>query len=387
MIYLDNAATTRAHENVVRDMLPYLYGEYGNPSTLYGLGRKAESAIQKARQQVATFLHTTPDHIVFTSGGSEGNNMVIKGLVEHLQKTGRKTVVFSPTEHPSVLRNVDYLIKCGFYVRYLPVSTQGIVELDEVDNYISDDVGFMSVMYVNNETGAINPIKEIAEKCHNCGILLHSDCVQAAAAFDVNVADLNVDFATMSAHKIHGPKGVGAVYIRDPELNLLDPLVIGGEEQEGGLRGGTENVAGIVGFGTACTVMEKPLDIRAPFLYELSEALNKLESQHHIYINSSDNAVGNILNIEIEGVDAETLILMMDQMGVCISAGSACHSKNVESSHVLKAMGLSDVEARSSVRISSSSYQTEKDIIEAAHIMAECIDRLDHIEDYTGTPT
>lgn len=382
MIYLDNAATTRPHEYVVRDMLPYLYGEYGNPSAVYKHGRKAADAVEGARAKVAKFLRTTPEHIVFTSGGSEGNNMVLRGLTGYLKSTGRQTIVTAPTEHPSVLRTLTSLIKDGFDIRFLPITTQGIVDMSEFDNYIQGDVGLVSVMYVNNETGAVNPVKEIAARCHERGILLHSDCVQAVAAFDVDVTDLELDFATLSAHKIHGPKGVGAVYIRHPKLHLIDPLIIGGEEQEGGLRGGTENVPGIVGFGTACDLMEEPLNFRTLFLYELSEALKKQGSKHRVYVNSSDNAVGNILNIEIEGIDAETLILAMDQYDVCLSAGSACHSKSVEPSHVLKAMGLSDEEARSSLRISASSDQTEQDIIDAAHIMAICIDKLDRIEAY-----
>lgn len=380
MIYLDNAATTRPHEYVVRDMLPYLYGEYGNPSAVYGFGRNASGAIDTAREKVARFLHTEPEHIVFTSGGSEGNAMVIRGLADYLEEIGRKTVVTQPTEHTSVLRNVDYLIKRGFDVRFLPITTQGFVDLSEIDHYIQPDVGLVSVMYVNNETGAINPIKEIVQKCHEAGILVHSDCVQAVAAFDVNVESLEIDFATMSGHKIHGPKGVGAVYIRDLAMkDDISPIILGGEDQEYGLRGGTENVPGIVGLGTACEVMKMPLNFRTLFLYELSEALKRQNCDHRIYVNSSDSAVGNILNIEIQGIDAETLVMCMDVKGVCISAGSACHSKNVEPSHVLKSMGLLDSEARSSVRISASSDQTEQDIIEAAHIMAECIGQLDKL--------
>lgn len=386
MIYLDNAATTRPHEYVVRDMLPYLYGEYGNPSAVYEFGRRANDAVERARQQVANFLHTTPEHIVFTSGGSEGNNMVIRGMADYLREIGKTTIVTTPIEHPSVLRVMDYLTKLGFYIRFLPVNTQGIVDLSETEHYIQDDVGLVSVMYVNNETGAINPVAEIAKMCGDKEVLFHSDCVQAAAAFDIDVTELGFDFATLSGHKLHGPKGTGAVYVRDIEhKNRITPLVIGGEEQEFGLRGGTENVPGIVGLGTACELLEMPLNFRSMFLYELSEALRKIGADHHIYVNSSDNAVGNILNIEVDGVDAETLVLLMGLNGVCISAGSACHSKNVEPSHVLKAMGLSDREARSSVRISASSDQTEKDIIEAAHIMADCIARLDRIENTHAT--
>lgn len=380
MIYLDNAATTKPHEAVVQAMLPYLRDKYGNPSSVYQHGRSASEAVEEARRSVASFLHTAPEHIIFTSGGSEGNNMVLRGMMDYMRSQERTVVAMTPTEHPSIIRTADYLIKCGFDIRFLPVDTQGVVVLEELNDYIQDDVGLVSVMLVNNETGSINPIKEIAKRCHELGILVHSDCVQAVAAIDVNVNQLDVDFATMSSHKIHGPKGVGAVYVRDMKhKDRITPLVIGGEEQEYGLRGGTENVPGIVGFGKACELMSKPLSIRTTFLYELGEELTRLGSKHRIYVNSPVSGVGHILNIEVEGIDAETLVLMMDVKGVCISAGSACHSKNVEPSHVLKAMGLSDAEARSSVRISSSSYQTEQEIIDAAHIMAECICQLDKL--------
>lgn len=379
MIYLDNAATTQMHEHVVREMLPYLYGDYGNPSALYKAGRTAQEAVRKARKQVADFLHTTPEHIVFTSGGSEGNNMILRGLADHLKDNGKTTIITTPVEHSSVLRVMDYLIKLGFDIRYLPVSTGGSVEIDHLEDYIDDTVGLFSVMYVNNETGAVNPIKEIARVCDAHGILFHSDCVQAAAAFDIDVVDLGVDFITMSAHKVHGPKGIGAVYIRDlRDTPYITPLVIGGKEQEGGLRGGTENVPGIVGFGKACELMKPPENFRPLFLYELSAALAKLHPEKFagVYVNGTGNIANTILNIEVQGVDAETLVLLMDVNGVAVSAGSACHSHSMEPSHVLKAMGLSDSEARSSVRISASSFQTEKDIVDAAHIMAQCICKL-----------
>ena len=379
MIYLDNAATTQMHEYVVREMLPYLYGDYGNPGAIYKMGRTAQEAVRKARKQVADFLHTTPEHIVFTSGGSEGNNMVLRGLADHLKENGKTTIVTTPIEHSSVLRVMDYLIKLGFDIRYLPVSTGGSVDISHIEDYIDDTVGLFSVMYVNNETGAVNQIKEIAQVCDAHGILFHSDCVQAAAAFDIDVEDIGVAFITMSAHKIHGPKGVGAIYIRDlRDTPYITPLVIGGKEQEGGLRGGTENVPGIVGFGKACELMKPPEKFRSLFLYELSAALADLNPAKFagIYVNGTGNIANTILNIEVQGVDAETLILLMDVNGVAVSAGSACHSHSIEPSHVLKAMGLSDSEARSSVRISASSFQTEKDIVDAAHIMAQCICKL-----------
>ena len=379
MIYLDNAATTATHPGVVREMCPYLNEEYGNPSSLHSVGRAACVAIEEARGHVADFLHTSPEHIIFTSGGSEGNNFVLRGLMDYLLQKQKTVVVTSPIEHPSVLRVMDYLAAHGFQIRYLPIdTTTGSVDAKELKNYISEEVGLVSVMYVNNETGAINPVKDIAELCRQVGALFHTDCVQAVAAFDVNIEEIGADFATMSAHKIHGPKGVGAVYIRDVDsFGRIIPLVIGGEDQERGLRGGTENVAGIVGFGKACCVFEPPKAFSKVFLHELGRCMQSYDPAlfYSIYINGS-GGVGNILNIEVAGVNAETLVLMMDAHGVCISAGSACHSNNSEPSHVLKAMGLSDDEARSSVRISTSSYQTEVEILNAAKIMADCIVQL-----------
>ena len=251
MIYLDSAATTKIAPEVLAAMMPYLTDEYGNAGTLYGLGRSAAEAVQKAREQVATLFGCTPDHVVFTSGGSESNNTVFKGLRHKLTEQGKKHLIVSAIEHDSVLRAAESLTKDGFYITYIKPSSDGRISPKAVEAAIQEDTGLVSVMFTNNETGVTNDINEIGRTCRQNEVLLHTDCVQAAGQYPLSVYKNDVDFASISSHKIHGPKGVGALYIREPSII---PLVCGGSEQEFGLRGGTENVAGIVGLGAAAEI-------------------------------------------------------------------------------------------------------------------------------------
>ena len=384
MIYLDNAATTRAAPEVLEAMLPYLTERFGNPGSLYTLGRQAAAAVDTARAQTARLFSCSPGHVIFTSGGSEGNNLVIKGLLDHLLSRGKTHMILSATEHDSLIHAAQSLTKHGFYITFVKPGQDGSITADIVEKEIRQETGFVSVMYANNETGAVNDIKAIGELCKAHSVLFHSDCVQAAGQFNIDVEAFCLDFATVSSHKIHGPKGIGAVYCRD--MSLLEPLLCGGSEQEFGLRGGTENVPGIVGFGKACELAvdhreenmiavtsNKQFFIRS--LFEFLPYESPLEAGIHYngysYVNQ-----GKVVSLRIDNVSGDTLILMMDAFGVCISAGSACRSHESEPSRVLLANGLTPDGARSTVRISFSKYDTQKELREAARIMANCIETL-----------
>lgn len=383
MIYLDNASTTKIDPLVLEAMLPYLKEEYGNAGTLYALGRRANEAIEKARAQVAEFIGAEPEQIIFTSGGTEANNTVFLSLLDFLRASEKTHVVTAINEHDSVLKSVRNLcIKHGFHAAYLPVNKAGCVEVGNVKSALQKDTGLVSIMYMNNETGSENPIVEIGELCSERGVLFHTDCVQAAGCSKLDVGKFNCDFLSISSHKIHGPKGVGALYVR--HRGMCNPMIRGGSSQEFGLRGGTENVAGIVGFGAACALMNKHLHevdvhtsaLKQIFFNRLSYELDQLgvDVPGTLYVNG-DTVIkhGKTINLRFNGVDAETLLLVLDARGVCVSAGSACRSHESEPSHVLLAMGIEPEDARNSVRFSFSKMNTEDEIREAAAIVAECV--------------
>lgn len=377
MIYLDSAATTPIAKDVLDAMMPWLRDNYCNAGSVYRKGREAKKAIENARAQVAKMFNANPENIIFTSGGSESNSFAFQAAAERLEGTNRKHILVSSIEHDSVLRAAEALTKRGFHVDYLPVSECGSVLYDTVKNAITPETGLISIMLMNNETGVINHLDFIAKLCQERGILLHSDCVQAAGVWQINVEDIPLDFASISAHKFHGPKGVGCVYIKDPEE--CASMIHGGHNQEFGIRGGTENVAGIVGMGVAAEAITSNLDYiqetiwkrRYLFWSTISERLGDT-----VHINGQWPALSKVLNIRIDGVDADTLVLAMDEAGVCISAGSACRSEELEPSHVLIAMGLTPDEARNSVRISFSGTDREEDVRNGAYILVDIVNML-----------
>lgn len=379
MIYLDNAATTKIAPEVLSAMMPYLTNEYGNAGTLYGLGRSAAKAIQKAREQVAVLFGCTADHVVFTSGGSESNNTVFKGLRLTLTECRRKHLIVSAIEHDSVLRAAQELTKDGFYITYIKPSSDGRISPKAVEAAIQKDTGLVSVMFVNNETGVVNDISEIGRICRQNEILFHTDCVQAAGQYPLSVHKHDVDFASVSSHKIHGPKGVGALYIREQDLM---PLINGGSEQEFGVRGGTENVPGIVGFGAAAKIAATCMRddtmlvsmAKQGFYIELVKELDRLGIDNILHVNGRPVVDhGKTISLRFDGVDSQTLLLALDSIGICVSTGSACRSHEAEPSHVLKAIGLTDEEARSSIRVSFSKYNTVKEAEDAAKGVAACV--------------
>lgn len=394
MIYLDNSATTPIHPEVLKAMMPYLKGGYGNAGAVYRIGRESAKAIRKAREQVAQLFNASADQIVFTSGGSEGNNMVFSyGMRCMLEERGRKHVVISQIEHDSVYEAATHMfkpsgkadIKDDFYTQFIHIKSDGTVDVKHLEALLDEDesIGLVSVMYVNNETGAVNPINHIGEICRERGIIFHTDCVQAAGCHTIDTNTIGCDFATISGHKIHAPKGIGAIYIKDK--TLARSLIYGGANQEFGLRGGTENVAGIVGLGKACDLICSDFGtqrvtvslLKRLFYGNMISYLKEAHLEDKIHVNgASVGDVGKTLNLRVENIDSETLLLMLDAKGVCISAGSACHSHKSEPSRVLTAMGLSDDEARDSVRISFSSTNTPTEVEEAAAIFSSCIEAL-----------
>lgn len=383
MIYLDNAATTQIDPEVLEAMMPYLTNEYGNPGSLYSHGRKAREAVENARKQVAAFLNAEPEQIIFTSGGTEANNMVFTITQHLLEKSGRKRVAFTAIEHDSVIKAARRMkIKHGFDVVKIPVNSAGCAShMALSDYYINDSMGLISMMFSNNEIGVLNLVHMISEKCHEHGILFHTDCVQAAGYNVLDVKRIGCDFMTISAHKIHGPKGVGALYVKNPRD--IEPLILGGANQEFGLRGGTENVAGIIGFGKACEVsmsnhaeiVEKIISLRYEFISAFMNRMNMYGLKNLVALNG-DSYSGKTINLRVDGIEAETLLLMLDGIGVCISSGSACNSLESMPSHVLKAIGLSDTQAASSFRVSFSKMNTEEEVVSAANSIADCISLL-----------
>ena len=381
MIYLDSAATSQIDKRVLDAMMPYLENQYGNPGSIHILGRASKAAIDKAREQVANLIGCAPEQVVFTSGGSESNSTVFSGVKDYLLSSGKKHILVSAVEHDSVIKAAQGLIKDGFYVEFVPVSCDGVVSVADIERRLRPDTGLVSVMYVNNETGSVNPVEEIGALCLKRGILFHTDCVQAAPCCEIDVGKIGCDFLSISSHKIHGPKGVGALFIK--EQGVLSPLAYGGAEQEHGMRGGTENVAGIVGFGEACEILVSQLSadivmtsvLKQKFYEVLQDSLhNQFDIGNIVSVNGmSVIHPGKILNIEIDNVDGETLLLMLDGQEVCMSAGSACRSHEKEPSHVLTAMGLSAEEARSSIRVSFSRMNDVDEVSRAANMLANDI--------------
>lgn len=381
MIYLDNAATTQIDPIVLDKMMPFLQENYGNAGTLYKLGRRSRDAIENARAQIAKLIDAEPEQIVFTSGGTEGNNMVINFARRYMQKIGKKTMAVSAIEHDSVLKPAKYLAQNGSVdLEILPIDNTGHVILENIKKLDSQNTGFISIMRANNELGIVNDVQLAGKYVHKHGALFHVDCVQALGSEHLSMKEIDCDFATFSSHKIHGPKGVGAVYIKDTEQFI--PLIFGGENQENGFRGGTENVAGIVGFGEACRlVYESDISelrrrydaMRCIFYGALMSSLSEDNLDRIINQNGSLDGGTKVLNIRAEGIDASSLVLVTDSCGVCISAGSACNSKDMMPSHVLKALGLTDNEARASFRVSFSRYNTIDDAKTAGAIIGRCI--------------
>lgn len=389
MIYLDNAATTEMSPGVIEVMTAVMRDNYGNPGTQYGIGREAKALVDDARSMVANSLGAKPKQIIFTSGGSEANSLVFSGMADYLKASGKDTIVVSAIEHDSVLKAAEYVcIKRGFHLRKAPVLSDGTLDFDALQEILEankDRVGLVSIMYSNNEIGSVNSnIAEIAAMCKEHGAFFHTDCVQAFGFYETDAEKIGCDFLSVSSHKIHGPKGVGALFVSDRvrELKALNPIVFGGDDQEFGLRGGTENVPGIVGFARACAEIDKKnmksiSSVVDFFVDQLNEQAKEFGMQDRFILNAfSPNKPTKTLSITVRGIDNETLMLAIDRYGVCVGTGSACRSHEVSPSHVLKAIGLSDEDAMSTVRVSFSKNTPVVDAYNAARIFVSVCHRI-----------
>lgn len=373
-IYLDNAATTPLKKEVLDAMMPYLSNSFGNPSSLYSYGQEAKKAIEEARDKVANAIYANSDEIFFTSGGTESDNWALKGAAYALKDKGNH-IITSSVEHHAILHTCQYLESQGFEITYLPVDEYGLVDPNELKKVIKDNTILASIMYANNEIGTIEPIQELANVSHEKGVLFHTDAVQAVGNVPIDVKKLDVDMLSMSAHKIYGPKGVGALYIR--KGLRIDTLLQGGA-QERNRRAGTENVAGIVGFGTAIELITKNIDEHIKKLTRLRDKLiDGILKIPYTRLNGHPikRLPGNV-NVSFEFVDGESLILSLDMEGICVSSGSACTAGSIDPSHVLLAIGLPEEIAHGSLRLTIGEENTEEEIDTVINKLPKIVDRL-----------
>ena len=370
--YFDNSATTRIKEAVLTEMFPFLSREYGNPSSLYSIGRKSKRAIEEARKRVASLINCNPEEIYFTSCGSESDNTALKGIAYANSNKG-KHIITSKIEHPAILHSCQNLEKKGFEVTYLDVDKDGFVNLQTLENSIRQDTILISVMFANNEIGTIEPIQEIAKIAHKNGIIFHTDAVQACGNIPIDFQKMDIDMLSLSGHKIYAPKGIGALYVKK---GIEFERFMDGGHQEKNKRSGTENVAEIVALGKACQIAEKNMEQYQNKLKLLRdyclEKMKKSFSNIHINGTMEKRLPGNI-NISFEGQDATELLYKLDEMGICASGGSACSSGDNSPSHVLTAIGLPSELAKGAIRFTFGDFNTKDDVdylIEAiAHLI------------------
>ncbi len=366
MIYLDNAASTQIHEDVLEAMLPYLKEQYGNPSSLHRYGRLANKAIEKARKQIAMLINADSSEILLTSGGTESNNTALYGIAK---KKPHSQIITSSIEHDAILEPCKKLAKDGFDVIYLPVDTHGIVNLSVLKNSLSDNTCLVSIMFGNNEIGTIEPIAQIAQLCNEQNIPFHTDAVQAVGKIPIDVKKLGVDLLSISSHKLNGPKGIGALYIR--KGIDIDPIILGGG-QEHGLRSGTENVANIVGFGKACELARLNLSDNISHMKKLRDDLvtKILREIPGVILNGHAEArLPNNAHFTFLGVAGEDLIIKLDEYGIAASTGSACSVHTQKASHVLQAMGFSHEQITGSLRLTLGLFNNQQQIDETVNIL------------------
>jgi cysteine desulfurase len=362
-IYMDNHATTRLDPRVLEAMMPYLTGVFGNAASRnHSFGWEAEAAVDKAREQVAKLIGATAKEIIFTSGATESNNLAIKGIAEMYRERGNH-IITQVTEHKAVLDTCKRLEKSGYRVTYLPVKADGLIDIEDLKRAIDDKTILVTIMIANNEIGVIQPVAEIGKLCHEKGILFHTDAVQAVGKIPVDVNAMQIDALSLSAHKIYGPKGVGALYVRrrSPRVQISEQINGGGHER--GMRSGTLNVPGIVGLGKACEIAGQEMEAEAKREIELRDYLrNKLEkSLDYVHVNGNmDHHLPGNLNMSFVYVEGESLLMGIND--IAVSSGSACTSATLEPSYVLKALGLGDDVAHSSIRFGLGRFNTKAEV-------------------------
>ncbi len=374
-IYMDNSATTKPDPEVVSAMLPYFNEYFGNASSLHSFGQEAAGALNRSRQQVADLLGAQPDEIIFTSGGTESDNLALKGIA-YLKKNAGKHIITSVVEHPAILNTCKNLQDNGFKVTYLPVDDQGLIDPNDVEDAIIDDTILISIMHANNEIGTIQPIEDISRLAHEKGVLVHTDAVQSIGKIPVNVDDLGVDMLSLSAHKIHGPKGVGALYVR--KGTRLESLIHGGGHERG-KRSGTENIPGIVGLAKAAELAGQRLEKDAGHLANLRDAaITKiLGSISESYLNGHPTQrLPNNVHLRFSYVEGESLLMMLNMKGVAVSTGSACSSKSLEPSHVLATLGIPPEQIHGSLRITLGRENTMDEVDYVVENLVEIVTKL-----------
>ena len=359
-IYVDNNATTRVAPEVLEVILPYLSEFYGNPSSMHSFGGKVAHKIEEARAKVASLINASPDEIMFTSCGTESDSTAIHAAISSVPD--KKHIITSRVEHPAVKNLFEHLSKKGYRVTFVPVDRKGMLDLDYLYNNLTDDTAIVSIMWANNETGMIFPIEEISQVIKKKGIVFHTDAVQAVGKVPIDVSKSEIDMLSISGHKIHTPKGIGALYVR--KGTRFSPFLIGGH-QEGGRRGGTENVVYIIGLGKASELASNHMGEMTTHVGKLRDNLENelLKRIPNAMINGdTENRLPNTTSISFEYVEGESILLMMNELGICASSGSACTSGSLEPSHVLRAMGVPFTAAHGSIRFSLGIYNTEEEI-------------------------
>ena len=377
--YFDNGATTKIKDEVLQEMMPYLKEEYGNPSSVYGLARKSKKAIEEAREKVANLIGANKNEIYFVGSGSEADNTALKGIA-YLNKNNKNHIITSQIEHPAILDSCRFLESQGYEITYINVDEKGFVDLDELKKSITDRTCLISIMFANNEIGTIEPIEDISKIAKDNHIIFHTDSVQACGNVKIDVHKMGIDMLSISAHKIHGPKGVGALYVKE---NLQFEKFINGGHQERDKRAGTENVAGIVGFGKAAELAKNNIEnhiksMRELRNYYIEEVTKKITN---IKINGALNArlPGNS-NISFEGINASDLLLELDNVGICASSGSACSSKDTKPSHVLTAIGLKEDLINGALRVTFGEFNTKDEVNYLVKNLEQAVNKLRNIE-------
>ncbi len=373
MIYLDNAASTQIHDDVLNSMLPYLKEQYGNPSSLHRYGRLAHKAIEKSRKQIAFLINAEPSEILLTSGGTESNNTALRGIV---MKNTSGQIITSLIEHDAILEPCKKLEQNGFDVDYLPVNEFGMVDSSVLKSHISDKTSLVSIMFGNNEVGTIQAISELSKICNENNIPFHTDAVQAVGKVPLDVKKLGIDLLSISSHKLYGPKGIGALYIKNGID--IDPVILGGG-QERGLRSGTENVASIVGFGKACEMAKNNLNENISHVKKLRDNLVEkvLNEIPEVTLNGHPQSrLPNNAHFTFLGVNGEDLIIKLDEYGIAASTGSACSVNTQKASHVLQAMGFSLEQITGSLRLTIGIFNDQKEIDQTVDILKKIVQEL-----------
>jgi len=376
-IYMDHAATTPVKGEVLKVMQPYFSEKFGNASSLHSFGKEAREAIEESRKKIAGIINAEPEEIIFTSGGTEADNMAIKEIA--FANRG-KEIIISKIEHDAVLESCEMLKKIGYKISYVNINKEGIVNIDELKKCITPKTILVSIMHANNEIGVIQPIEEIGKICRQKGILFHTDAVQTFCKEKIDVKKMNIDLLSASAHKIYGPKGIGFLYVR--KGTNIQPLLHGGGH-EFGLRSGTENVPGIVGFAKAAELANKEMPEENQRLRQLRDkmisGLEKLKARLN---GSREKRLANNVNVSFNGIEGESILIKLDKKGIAVSTGSACSSKNLEPSHVLLALGLSHLEAHGSLRITLGKSNTQKDIDYVFSVLPKIVEELRRISPF-----